>query len=287
MINQMPLDVIDAIVSHTDVYSIPYLKTTCKTLSNRITNERYDSMVAQHIKKKLEDVINVVKQYHEAITNKDVEEQLFKRLLNQLYSRFYGKKVYFALQQHVRSETSFTYQQCFETYKRYITNQPLEQNDDVIIDSLKKFVIGTDKSVYIVSFNFIDRMLDKKMYYCVVNLQFHDTGDIKMNFSIQNQKIINTVTIDAAFGMSVNLNLRNKSVKRAEIFVTDTTLTELSECIVQEIGREICLSHIQVVNNIEKWIGPLTKYEEKLFDIYVDSLINPYNYRHEIINILS
>ena len=281
MLNQMPLNVIDSIILHTDVLSIPYLKASCKTLSNQITSDFYDSIVAHHIKNKFKDIIHVVNQYHEAITNKDVKEELAKKLLMklvQIFGRFNDKKVYYALLSRVKLETGFGHQRVFETYKRYIMKQPLEQNDDVIMDSLKKFVVGTDKSVYIVSFNFIDKKTHKKTYYCVINLQFHNTGDIKMDFSVKNQKIIRTFA---------NINIREESVKHAEIFVSDKTLMELSECLVQELGREIWLSKIQVVNNIEKWIGPLTKYEEDIYHDYANSLINPYNYRHEIVKILS
>lgn len=291
MIDLMPNEIIDNIVLCTDVLSIPYFKATCKTVSNQITDEHYNNIVIQHIKKKLEDIINIVRSYHDALTNKDVEEKLLKMLLVKIHNDKYyhdnminhrwagGMMLY-----NVSSNTNYRARRVIETWMRYINDKPFEENDTEILDCLKKYVLGTDKSIYVVSFNYIDKLSNKKSHYCVINLQFHDTGDVKMAFSIEDIKVDDGRSVKRCYrdGRPVQ-----RSVRFVEIFVNDTTLTELAECIFENLGRKTCLSETNVVTNIDKWVGFFTKDASKLFDDTIDSFVNPESYRNKIIDILT
>jgi hypothetical protein len=284
MINELPLVLIDDIVSRVDAMSIPHFKATCKLVSNQITDECYDSIVVKHIKEKLENIVNVVKKYHVALTNNDIEEQLFKKLIFQLHDHKYEEKASMAIKWMMISaykDTNFPIIRLKTTFMRYINNLPLIENDDVILNAFKRFVVGTDKSTYIVSFNYINNSSKEKSHYCVINLQFHDNGDVKMHFSIEDVD----KNISRVYSKKSRCPLK-RCVRFIEIIVNDTTLNELAECIVAELGRETCQSKIQVVSNIDKWVGNFTKYKETFYDNAINSFVNPTTYRDEIINIL-
>jgi hypothetical protein len=285
VIEELPLVLIDDIISRLDVLSIPHFKASCKVVSNQITTECYDNLVVQHIKKQLEDIVNVVKRYHIAVTDTDVEKELAKMLLVQLHDHRYDEKTYMAvklMQVLAYKETNFSLRRVRETWIKYINGLPLIQHDNVILDSIKRFVVGTDKSTYIVSYNYINNCSKEKSHYCVINLQFHDNGDIKMHFSIED--------VDKNTNRVYSKNSRNplkRSVRFIEILVNDTTLTELAECIVEELGRETCLSEVNIVNNVNKWVGPFTKYAERLFDNAINTIVNPEPYMNDICDILT
>lgn len=289
-INELPLVLIDDIISRLHVLSIPHFKACCKVASNQISTESYDNMVVQHVKGQLENIVNVVKSYHVALTNNDVEQKLVKELLLQLHQNVFNTTAIncnFAIKMmftFVMRKTNCGTLRVNATWMRYIKDLPLIEGDDVILDAFKCFLLGTDKSMYIVSFNYIDNRSKNKSHYCTTNLQFHDNGDVKMNFSIED---------GCGHGYAWTLwsnemkRIVQKSVRSMEIIVDDATLTDLAECIVANLGRKTCLSRIKVVNNIDKWVGDFTKYAETTFDNAINSFVNPTTYRDEIINILS
>lgn len=286
MIDILPSELVDRIVSSTDIFTIPYLKATCKTVSNQITSECYNKMVANHIKRTFEDVITVVKQYHNALTNKDTEDKLFKMLSFQILNGdpnpklTFGTFIIFKACEYITFAESATVRSIKQTWMKYANGIPLDDNENALIKDLQDFVVGTDKSVYIVTFNFIDRKTNKTSHYCVINLQFHDTGDIQLNFSIEDTDVRKFTYISSE-------DTFQRSVRSTKMIVSDTTLTELADCIVDALGRETCLSKINVVDNIDKWVGPFTKYAEKMFDNIANILISPESYREEIIRIFS
>lgn len=289
-INELPLVLIDDIISRLHVLSIPHFKASCKVVNNQISTESYDNMVVQHIKGQLENIVNVVKRYHVALTNNDVEEKLFKKMLLQLHQNVFNTTAIncnFAIKTmytFVMRKTNCGTLRVNDTWMRYINDSPLIEGDDIILAAFKCFLLGTDKSVYIVSFNYIDNRSKNKSHYCTINLQFHENGDVKMNFSIEDgsgHRYAGTL-----WGNQMR-RITQKSVRSMEIIVNDATLTELAECIVANLGRKTCLSEIKVVNNIDKWIGDFTKYAETFFDNAINSFVNPTIYRDEIINILA
>jgi hypothetical protein len=286
-INELPLVLIDDIISRLHVLSIPHFKASCKVVNNQISTESYDNMVVQHIKGQLENIVNVVKRYHVALTNNDVEERLFKKLLLELnQNRENGRDNYYCVVKMmyytIRNQTTFRAQRVRQTWIRYINDLPLIDGDDVILDALRRYLIGTDRSVYIVSFNYTENHWKTKSYYCVINLQFHNDGNIKMDYSIEDVGIFRKKVKCCTTGKTLQT-----SVKSMEIIVNDTTLTELAESILYTLGTETCLSEIRVVNNIDKWIGVFTKFGDKIYDNAINSFVNPTTYRDEIINILS
>lgn len=286
MIELLPVDVIDKIVLCTDVLSIPHFKATCTTVSNQISDECYNNIVIQHIKKKLEDIVNIVRSYHDALTNKDVEEKLLKMLLVKLDNdKYHRSRVGKMMVMDVSRETNYRVIRVIKTWMRYINDEPFEENDtEILLDCLKKYVVGTDKSIYVVSFNYIDKLSNEKSHYCVINLQFHKTGDVKMAFSIEDLEVDGRRCVKRCYrdGRPVK-----RSVRSMEILVNDTTLTELAECIFEGLGRKTCLSETNVVNNIDKWVGNFTKYASELFDNAIHSFVNPESYRNQIIDVLT
>lgn len=283
--SDVPNVIIDEIISRVEVSSIPQLKASCKFVSNQITAECYNTMVTQHIKKQLESVIKIVRSYHVALTKTEVEGKLLKMLLVELYkaqgSEYYHMTITMMLYT-VHKETNFGIRRVKETWARYVKGLPMIDRDDVILNSLKKFVVGTDKSVYIVTYNYIDKHSKTKSHYCCINLQFHNDGNVKMAFSIEDVDRYAPRVYRKGSGKPLQ-----RSVRSIEILVNDTTLTELAECLVNVLGRKTCLSEVNVVSNIEKWVGLITKYTTKMFDRAIHSHVDPKLYRDEVLKILT
>jgi hypothetical protein len=274
----LPLTLIDEIVSRVDVLSIPCFKATCKTVCNQITTECYNKLVAKNLKKQLSSIINTVEKYHKALTTEDVDDKLFKLLLIKLNNEERCKRAMayiniVRLFYIVKKDTNFSIRRIKDTWTKYINERPLTEDDIQILKSLKKFVIGT-KSIYIVSFNYIDKYTKNKSIYCLMNLYFNNNGDVQLGLSLQDVDPYRKI-----LGTSIEEQMM-------EILVNDRTLTELSEFIVDTIGTRLCLSEVKIVNNIDKWIGDFTKNCENIYDSALNNLVNPTSYRNEIMNIL-
>jgi hypothetical protein len=279
----LPLTLIDEIVSRVDVLSIPCFKATCKTVCNQITTECYNKLVAKNLKKQLSSIINTVEKYHKALTTEDVDDKLLRLLLIKLnnevhYEERYKERVMayiniVRLFYIVKKDTNFSIRRIKETWTKYINERPLTEDYIQILESLRKCVIGT-KSIYIVSFNYIDKYTKNKSIYCLMNLCFNNNGDVQIGLSLQDVDPYRKI-----FGTSIEEQMM-------EILVNDRTLTELSEFIVGTIGTRLCLSEVEIVNNIDKWIGDFTKHSDKIYDSALNILVNPTSYRNEIMNIL-
>ncbi len=276
----LPLAVIDDIVSRMDLLTIPCLKATCPFMNNQITTECYNKLVAKKVKQKISGIINTVKDYHQALLKEDVDDKFFKIILKKLYTArryFMCKSVYWCVHEllkKIKKETNFRFERIQETWDKPINQTPLTQDDNIILDCMKRLVIGT-QSIYIVSFNYINKYTKNKSFYCVMNIEFDNNGDIKLAVSIQDvdpyRKIFET-TIEEQI---------------MDIVVNDKTLTELSEFMVNVSGAQLSLSKIEIVNNIEKWNGEFTKYGELIYDSALHTLVNPLRYRNEIKSILA
>lgn len=281
-ISDLPLAIIDDIVSRVDLLTIPCFKATCQLIDKQITTKCYNKLVAQKVKKQLSSIIHVVQNYDKALSSKDIVEKVFRTLFVKLFSRERNEYLPFSkklviikyMMAHVRNETNASMDRIKETWINYNCERPLTEDNITILESFKRFIIGT-QSIYIVSYNYIDKYTKNKSFYCVLNLQYLDDGSIHLGLSIQDvdpyRKVYGT-------------RLEEKTM---EIIVNDTTLEELSEFIVDTIGTRLCLSEVEIVNSIDKWIGYLTKYGESLYDDAINSLVNPLSYRNQIKDILS
>lgn len=278
MIDKLPHEIVYNIATLTDVVSIPNIQATSRTMCNQVTNEFFDACVIQQVKTRLGGIINVVKQYHKVVSNDEVEKQLLKTLLVQLYERQKEKRslvalAIFTITGNVAKEIRTSRYRVKETWKRFIQNMPYEENDYDILNSLKRVLLGHDQSLYVVSFIYYNQRLKQKTHYCVINFKFQDNS-VKMAFSIENLEPYTNKRI-------------LKSMRSMEVIVDDSTLTKLAEFIVKDIGREICVSEIRIANNLEIWVGPLTQYAQGIFDSAINSIVNPETYRESIFNILT
>lgn len=273
----LPLQIIDDIVSRVDLLTIPCLKATCQLINNQVTTEDYNRLVVQKVKQQISGIIRVVQSYDEALKNADDNDKLFRLLLVKLHSeqknkRSFASLVIYNLLYKVKEQTDYSIQRIKQTWMKHTNEQPLTEDELEIIQCLRESVLGT-RSVYIVSFNYIDKYTKNKSFYCVINLQFH--GDIQLGLSIQDVDPYREV-----FGTSME-----EQTMEIEV-VNETTLTELSQFMVDKIGTRLCLSEIEISNNIDKWIGNFTKYGEDIYDNVIHGLVNPSSYREEIENIL-
>ena len=293
--NMLPTEMIEQITTHLDIYTIPHFKATCKVADNAIGKEQYVAMVAKDMQRRFNLVVDVVRNYHNNVSQDTIQTQLSTELLKSLYQKFGAPdpaseekqliwSVIDRMFNHTMRETGCDFDDMVYTWVYHINNEPL--TDDIHLEVLsvfKKFLVGPTN--YSLVFEHVDAESKSARYYSRIEFIFDANNALKLCFHMQDMKEDAYIwdgenQIGLIPGASINID------GDIVMDVNDDTLYGLSLFIIKVFGVQVYMFETSMVSTIKQLSGcSLSTYAAELYETTLNQFVNAELFREMIVDI--
>lgn len=295
LLTSLPLDMQYEIANKVDLQTIPCFMATCSSISSHFTNDFYTKLIVIDVVKRINNVIDVIKDYHTLFHSNDVQKRIAKQLLKHSFHMFENSKqswnivslsnLWNDIIREVIVDIGCSYDDVLKAWIKMNRNLTLRDEEQVVVDSLMKTLMKPPNK-YDLTFEHVDSK-GQGRYYIQFSLSLKDINNPIASFAIQDiitereqqddckelVSMIPTAVMDQ--DGFININLTNENLKG------------MVEYIVKVFGTETFMFEPDLVSYIE--VGSMLWYGMSMgpFNNIINQEMSADVFRDKIIDILN
>jgi hypothetical protein len=285
-VDKLPVELLSKITNYVDVQTVPYLQATCKFACGYADNITLYSRVVEDTRNKLEQVINLVREFHNTI-HKDpkVKAKLTTSLQNDFVTNAF-KEMRFptdCIVLQVRKIAEYAHCHFDDASRVWVesaNNRTISEEDTPIYKALQNYVIG---STYSFAYQYMDRN-EVSTCYTHGYITFDENGECAVTYCIQDVKNDKNILDDHKEAISKIPGAYLDSDGLIQFKMTKTSIYELAKFVVDMFGMDHALYETDMVS----YIKPSSKLPfVKNYDVFEAELkMELDEWRDRLINIL-
>jgi hypothetical protein len=283
----LPVDVQYEIANRIDLQTLPCFMVSCKYTSSIFTNEYYFKRVTDNVEKRLNDLIDVIKEYHISLHKNDISEKIVRRILKKI-DYLFEKADYFR---------KLAILECIDKIKKKVVDDiGCSTNTIALVSILMNSDIPLDYEQQRVAHSLIKSLLPPSEY--TVKFQYTARHYIEFTLSLEdiNKPTVSFMILNMAY--KENQNKTNESLVHMiptavidkdgwiNFDLTNNNLRYMVEYVLKVFGNDTFMFKTHIVSNIEVWDDLWFRLSFDAFSDIVDDEMSAEVYKNQIINIL-
>ena len=284
----LPVDVNELIAKKVDLKSYPNFMATCKSTRSNITQQDYLENVVKNVETRLNNMIEVVKDYNTALNDKEARRRIGDTLLKAMNSKLMKHKGSFTrevyddmgcIYEAVKKNIQTTDEEIHKVWIHHTRGLPYDDSLLPVLDELRNVVIIKNNIYYQkISYRDGDDRLILNFIYGFPN----DELWIKFYCKTQGQDMYTDIRNGHDYIPEATVAPQGPWIS---FKVTPQHIKGLAELIVYRVGVDTMMLGTHHVSTLRRWCKSYIISDETYQDAF-DNVVNQKSYRKKFLNIL-